>query len=93
MVDSRKVFNGLKCCAASTCLSCPYDYRDLHCMVKLATDALVLLEEQTDIIRCKDCRNSERIGSNRYRCFMWSYNFVLADGFCNYGERKDNHDD
>ena len=50
MVDSRKVSKGLKCCAASKCLSCPYDYRDLHCMVKLANDTLILLEEQKGTI-------------------------------------------
>lgn len=46
MVDRRKVIKGLKCCASSACLSCSYGYRDSHCMVKMAFDALELLKEQ-----------------------------------------------
>lgn len=94
MVDSRKVLKGLKCCASSACLSCPYDYRDLHCMVKMAIDACILLEEQPEeIVRCKDCNKR---GQSVYRAdgaeyiVCWNQGLGILhpiDWFCADGEK------
>ena len=45
---------------------------------------------EPEIIRCKDCKNSEHWYRDRRRCFLWSENgvSVFDDGFCNYAERK-----
>ena len=45
---------------------------------------------QPEIIRCKNCKHSERWYGNRRRCFLWSEdgNSVFDDGFCNYAEKK-----
>lgn len=45
---------------------------------------------QPEIIRCKDCKNSEPWYRDRRRCFLWSEDgvSVFDDGFCNYAERK-----
>ena len=45
---------------------------------------------QLDIIRCKDCKNSEHWYMDRRRCFLWSDEgvSVFDDVFCSYGERK-----
>ena len=48
---------------------------------------------QPEIIRCKNCKNSEHWYRDRRRCFLWSEDgiSVFDDGFCNYAERR--HDD
>lgn len=45
---------------------------------------------EPEIIRCKDCKNSEHWYRDRRRCFLWSEDgvSVFDDGFCNYAERK-----
>ena len=45
---------------------------------------------QPEIIRCKDCKNSEHWYRDRRRCFLWSEDgvSVFDDGFCNYAERR-----
>ena len=46
---------------------------------------------QPEIIRCKDCKNSEHWYRDRRRCFLWSEDgvSVFDDGFCSYGERAE----
>ena len=45
---------------------------------------------QPEIIRCKDCKNSEHWYRDRRRCFLWSEDgvSVFDDGFCSYAERR-----
>jgi hypothetical protein len=45
---------------------------------------------QPEIIRCKDCKNSEHWYRDRRRCFLWSEEgvSVFDDGFCNYAEMR-----
>lgn len=45
---------------------------------------------QSEIIRCKDCKNSEHWYGDRRRCFLWAEDgvSVFDDGFCNYAERR-----
>lgn len=46
--------------------------------------------EWVEIVRCKDCKNSEHWYRDRRRCFLWSDSgvSVFDDGFCNYAERR-----
>ena len=47
---------------------------------------------QPEIIRCKDCKNSEHWYRDKRRCFLWAEDGigVFDDGFCSYAERKEN---
>ncbi len=49
-----------------------------------------LSECQPEIVRCKDCKNSEEWYGDKRRCFLWHESGidVFEDGFCNYGKRK-----
>ena len=50
---------------------------------------------QPEIIRCKDCKNSEHWYRDRRRCFFWAENgvSVFDDGFCSYAERREDGQD
>lgn len=58
MPDMEKVIKGLKACAGRPhdCVGkkCPYFDND-ECRIVLEKDALELLKEQPEIVRCKDC--------------------------------------
>ena len=43
------------------------------------------------VVRCKDCKHSELWHSDRRRCFLWceTGNSVWDDGYCSYGERRE----
>ena len=43
-----------------------------------------------EIIRCKDCKNSEHWYRDKRRCFLWEESGidVFDNGFCNYAERR-----
>ena len=49
------------------------------------------VHEMPELIRCKDCINSDPWYADERRCFLWSENgiAVFDDGFCNYAERKE----
>ena len=61
--------------------------------LELFGNAEQLPPAQPEIIRCKNCKNSEHWYRDRRRCFLWSEDgiSVFDDGFCNYAERR--HDD
>lgn len=44
-----------------------------------------------EIIRCKDCKNSEHWYADRRRCFLWAEDgiSVFDNGFCSYAERRE----
>ena len=61
MTDREKVISGLKCHVNLKCHNCPY-VDAIHpaygChLEELIDDALALLKEQPNIVRCKDCSN------------------------------------
>lgn len=68
-------------------------YKDREVIVKhtLYTDGTTNTVSMGELVRCKDCKNSEHWYADRRRCFLWHENgvSVFDDGFCNYGERKD----
>lgn len=45
---------------------------------------------EPEIIRCKDCKNSEHWYRDKLRCFLWHKTGidVFEDGYCNYAERR-----
>ena len=106
MVERDRVIKGLECCSAmcgAACRECPYNDECMDVVdsgvAHLAANALELLKEQLSIVRCKDCKyHSEKYlhanGHEYVVCWHDGYGIhKLADGFCNYGERKDNYND
>lgn len=112
MNDREKVLKGLECCTTDmdmnyevSCDSedCPYTGED-GCIIKLCSDALALLKEESKIVRCKDCKHRptdpENKGIGQTLVFPddicpcqigdnW-YSWMPKDNeFCAYGERKD----
>lgn len=98
----EKVIKGLEICyrPPSKCKDCPYhDLLDEQsCNDVLCLDALTLLKEQPEIVRCKDCRYGEQTkngaGGDCIQCNnddLWlDGNLHLPDWFCADGEREDN---
>ena len=43
------------------------------------------------LVRCKDCKHSAPWYRDKARCFLWHEEGigVFEDGYCNYGERKE----
>ena len=94
MPDREKVIKGLKfCCGTGMCFDgCPYHEVSQNideCTSQLALEALELLKEQPEIVRCRDCKHSEHWYGDKQRCFLWDENGidVFEDGFCSYGKR------
>lgn len=44
-----------------------------------------------ELVRCRDCKHSQAWYRDKLRCFMWSGVGidVFEDGYCSYGERKE----
>ena len=60
------------------------------------TVSLQLINEQptadvVPVVRCKECKHSEHWYKDKRRCFLWHEAGidVFEDGFCSYGERKE----
>lgn len=68
---------------------------DHLCTVGDYISFLESLSAQPEIVRCRDCKNSEHWYRDRRRCFLWSESgvSVFDDGFCNYAERRQDETD
>lgn len=98
MPDPEKVIKGLEICANispdSCSMLCPYeDERDEACSGAckqvLKQDALALLKEQPEIVRCNDCIHAE---PERVKDKIWcpvTCSLRSMDWFCADGERKE----
>ena len=99
MPDREKVIKGMQQCLAygdeyDKCMDCPY-LQEVDCIRGMKKDALALLKEQPEIIRCKDCKHrgiSEKCviaAISEEKCVPL---FMLDDRgewFCADGKRKD----
>ena len=84
MPEREKVISALEQCISTdkTCTGCPYE--GTVCTTTLNSDALALLKEHPQIIRCKDCK---------YYNSLMGYckdgrSYPSPDWFCADGERK-----
>lgn len=86
MSDREKVLIGLKCLVTEDgiCDECPYNERGF-CVENIASDALVLLKEQPEIIHCKDCKHADISASGLIKC---AGIFRAPDWFCADGKRE-----
>jgi len=102
VVDIEKVIKGLGIHSdrsdKTDCDDCPYSKDDFSkggCIGQLCSDALALLKEQPEIVRCKDCKywSAERINDFN-KCRRWINvgvkNFAtMGEWFCADGEREE----
>ena len=84
MPDIEKVVKALENCKeGGSCDGCQYDTNTSRCIFRLHEDALALLKEQPQIVRCKDCKwNNGYTGCDKY---------LLPHGgdwFCADGEKR-----
>lgn len=51
-------------------------------------------EIKEELVRCKHCKHSIEWYRDKRRCFLWNENGidVFEDGFCNYGNMRDDND-
>ena len=97
MADREKVIKGLTHCTAWAGLhecqpkvgeDCPY-VDEADCKLTIMRDALELLKEQPEIVRCKDCihwDNLTKFCGTHSSCF--TVQRTLPDWFCADGERR-----
>ena len=90
MTDREKVIKGIDICLQRFHCGedCPYyDNCGIGCTEQLREDALALLKDQPEIVRCKDCLHR----SENHRCYAdnpMRGQFVGNDWFCADGERR-----
>ena len=62
MRDRAEVIKGLEVCVSREpggdyiCYKCPYEVDGNDCEINATNDAIALLKEQPEIVRCKDCK-------------------------------------
>ena len=98
MEKQLKVITGLECCRKSTnqdpfqeCKKCPYNEISISvqdCRAVLSADALELLKERQQIVRCKDCKYVECEGVEGFLVCDLSGFSHSPEFFCADGERK-----
>ena len=54
-------------------------------------EAYLAQHDIVKVVRCKDCKHSDYWYKDKRRCFLWHEAGidVFEDGFCSYGERRD----
>lgn len=101
MPDMEKVIKGLECCfnphseqsCLCHCADCPYnppedDDWNQQCQIELNRDALALLKEQPQVVRCKDCKHFADKDGNGFGVCMKIMHGCQSWGFCADGERR-----
>lgn len=101
MADREKTIKGLECCGTNrSCIGCPYvgelfDGCYGACISYLNRDALELLKEQPDIVRCGECKyysNGFCYNPNTFDDEKTCGNTV-PDWFCADGKRRNQDED
>lgn len=64
---------------------------DPHFLAAIASAREIIEGMPEAVVRCKDCKHSQAWYRDKLRCFMWSETGidVFEDGYCSYGERKE----
>ena len=93
MPDREKVITGLECCMSEhICRGCPYREKGEcedggYYYSKSIEDAIALLKEQPEIIRCKDCKHWGTSDCAMYN--TWGDDESTPDDwFCPIGEMR-----
>ena len=87
--DREKVIKALEMCDGQpeNCglKNCPYFNKRSFCEDEMHSDALALLKEQPQIVRCKDCKRFDPFPL----CGLLGTSDISEDFFCADGERKE----
>ena len=95
MTDMEKVIKGLEICMKEIeCTGCPYEdecfdiMNDRQVGESMMRDAIAMLKEQEQIVRCKDCKHGTSLSDG-----VWCNKYIPArypspDWFCADGEPK-----
>ena len=95
IIDKKKVIKGLKECSIDDvdCKHCPYNgegNQKYGCKTVMQREALKLLKEQPEIVRCRECKYGEKVNSvylcGKTRGFGLSH---APDWYCADGEKND----
>ena len=103
MIEKEKVLSGLHCRGQDlmidpqACDGCKYQVHLVNCIYgcdfrQLCRDAIDLLKEQPEIIRCKDCKFYQKpeYGFTKGDCTYGSVWYQTEeDGFCSKAKVKD----
>lgn len=87
MADREKVINALgRCESYGYCkdTNCPY-HESVNCLELLRKDALSLLKEQKEVVRCIDCKHYD---SETGICAKGITHGYAAEWFCADGEGR-----
>lgn len=95
-IDRDKVVTWLTICGENSDCSecCPYhaEHRTedaIECMSALMRDALELLKEEPEIVRCKDCKHYHYDKDQIPYCDDIDYGYGWRDDdFCSHAERR-----
>ena len=75
---------------------CPYCYHFEVCRGVInqpcvKCEQFVDLRSVMPVVLCRDCKHSEPWYADKSRCFLWHESGidVFNDGFCNYGEKRE----
>ena len=98
MADREKVIQGLNAHKNGDCTeNCPYYSDDEDgCLRNLIDDALELLKEQAEIVRCKDCKYYRYYGPDSYilsECTLELTDQPIPTFFCECAERRGEAED
>ena len=88
MIDREKVVKALENCVRNgVCINCEYE-EHVACKTCLMADALAMLKEQSQIVRCKDCKwhDNADISSKWLPCISMKTN---PNWFCADGVKRD----
>ena len=90
MVDRERVIKTLEFCVSTDdCRTCEYWIERVDHDCQIMKDALELLKEQPEIVRCKDCKYNDD-----GECIIKSGWFPTeSDWFCADGEREEGDQD
>lgn len=98
LISRRDAIDALNEHRAIFCDNTPETFRclphDEKCRVDEIDTAISVLvnlpSAEPEIVRCKNCENSEHWYGDRMRCFLWHKDgiSVFEDGFCNYAKRR-----
>ena len=91
MPDRNIVIKGLECCMPEhICRGCPYQEKgECEDGVKSIEDAIALLKEQPEIIRCKDCKHgADTVINGEYLFKTCGGVNHEPDWFCADGKRR-----
>ena len=92
MTLREKVIEGLKHCEKclmrpEMCMvTCPY-FSESFDNCPIFDDARRMLQEQEDIVRCKDCKYAKPLNDQFMRCSCLVNGIVKPESYCSWGEK------